>query len=90
MDKKEFKKLFKLAVEKAFGSNGVTKEKNNMQLKMKTEKEIKEAYKKHAKGLVTTEEILDLEWYYFENWVDPIQSHSKFSIDQGLGPIILN
>ena len=90
MNKKEFKKLFKLAVEKAFGPPNVGHEKNDMQLKLKTEKDIRQAYIDHAKGLITTEEILDLEWYYFENWVDPIQSHSRFSLEQGFSPIILN
>ena len=90
MDKKEFKKLFKLAVEKAFGETNIGNEKNNTQLRIKTEQDIRKAYIKHAKGLITREEILDLEWYYFENWVDPIQSHSRFSLEQGFSPVILN
>ena len=88
MDSDEFKKLFKLAVEKAF--RGPSDHKGDMRLKRQTEADLKKAYKEHQLGLITIEELLDLEWYYFENWVDPIQIHSDFSLSNGLSPTILN
>jgi hypothetical protein len=26
-------------------------------------------------GLITTEELYDLEWFYYETWVEPIEEY---------------
>jgi|TARA_Y100000310_G_scaffold289561_1_gene316042 hypothetical protein len=58
--------------------------KQNTKLRLKTEACIKKMKQEHLLGNITTEELFDLEWFYFENWVDPIQFQTK------LGKVVLN
>ena len=79
MTSKEFEKRFRKAVEKAF--KDVT---NDMGLRFRTEQDLKRMIKEHKLGNITTEELFDAEWYYYENWIVPITYETPY------GSVILN
>jgi hypothetical protein len=79
MSSKEFEEKFRKAVEETF--KDVT---NDMALKFRTEQDLKRMNKEHKLGNITTEELFDAEWYYYENWIMPI------TYDTHYGSVILN
>ena len=79
MTSKEFEKKFRKAVEEAF--KNVT---NNMKLRFRTEQDLKRMNEEHKLGNITTEELFDAEWYYYESWIIPITYETPY------GSIILN
>jgi len=46
--------------------------KNNMTLRLDCEYEIMLAWEDYHKGLCDEGYLIDLDYYYYENWVEPI------------------
>jgi hypothetical protein len=52
---------------------------NNMEFKLETERGLINMRKEFKLGLITEEELFDLEWFYYETWVDPIQEIGPYN-----------
>ena len=46
--------------------------KNNQELRIFYEWELDYAWDDWEKGKLTEMELIDIDWFYYENWVDPI------------------
>ena len=46
--------------------------KNNQELRIFYECELAYAWDDWEKGKLTEMELMDIDWFYYENWVDPI------------------
>ena len=46
--------------------------KNNQELRIFYEWELVYAWDDWEKGKLTEMELMDIDWFYYENWVDPI------------------
>ena len=46
--------------------------KNNQELRIFYEWELAYALDDWEKGKLTEMELIDIDWFYYENWVDPI------------------
>lgn len=46
--------------------------KNNQELRLFYERELAEAWDHFYLGRESRMEVMDLDWFYYENWVEPI------------------
>ena len=46
--------------------------KNNQELRIFYELELDRAWEDYYKGKSYREEVMELDWFYYENWVEPI------------------
>jgi hypothetical protein len=60
-------------------------EKLNMKLRVRCERDLKKMINGHKAGHITSGELLDAQWHYYENWVVPITFFTNYG-----PPIILN
>jgi hypothetical protein len=67
MDKNKINKIYQKAIDRLNNAP------NNTLLRLKTERDLKNMKKDFKLGLITEDELFDLEWFYFETWIDPIQ-----------------
>lgn len=58
--------------------------KNNMKLRVQTEQDLQRMKREKEMGNITHEEYYDLQWFYWETWIDPITVTTPY------GSIILN
>ena len=54
--------------------------KNNQELRLFYERELMLAWDDFYMGKSSRGEILDLDWFYYENWVEPIIETSPFDV----------
>ena len=54
--------------------------KNNQELRMFYEKELDKAWNDYHKGKSYRDEVMELDWFYYENWVEPITEASPFDV----------
>ena len=57
---------------------------HDMKFRYRTEQDLIRMRKELDRGLVTHEEYYDLQWFYWETWIDPIEQSTP------VGNIILN
>lgn len=72
------KNIYQKAIEK------LNNARNDMQFKYRTEQDLIRMKRDLDNGLVTYEEYYDLQWFYWETWIDPIEQSTAN------GNIILN
>jgi|TARA_R110002012_G_scaffold263369_1_gene446089 hypothetical protein len=46
--------------------------KNNQELRIFYERELLSAWDDYDRGKLDEMELMDIDWFYFENWVEPI------------------
>jgi len=78
MDKNKINKIYQQAIDRLNNAP------NNTEFRLKTERELIKMKQELDLGLITYEEYYDLEWFYFETWVDPI------TLSTSIGEVILN
>ena len=54
--------------------------KNNMTLRVECEYEIMLAYDDYERGMCDEGYLIDLDYFYYENWVEPITEIGPLSI----------
>ena len=54
--------------------------KNNQELRIFYEKELMMAWEDYYKGKSYRDEVMELDWFYYENWVEPIIETSPIDI----------
>lgn len=54
--------------------------KNNQELRVIYERELNKAWDDFYNGETSRWEIMDLDWYYYENWVEPITEMGPYDI----------
>jgi len=79
------KEIYKKAIERLNDAP------NNMELRQQSHEDLQRMKKELDLGSVTAEEYFDLEWFYFENWINPIeQDGPDFCQGSRVEKIILN
>ena len=46
--------------------------KNNQELREFYEVELAQAWIDHENNMISTDCLMDIDWFYYENWVEPI------------------